>query len=178
MNAKSLIATTLLLAAPLAAHGGHPTAPLASASIAKADGNPAGIAEIRANGHGSAGGLVLHVYVTGMPPGVHGMHIHAVGKCEGPAFASAGGHLNPDGHMHGMYNLKGPHLGDLPNLVVDAAGNSDVTVPLHGDRERLMGALFGPEGSSLVIHAKVDDYQTDPSGNSGARIACGVLRKG
>ncbi len=110
------------------------------------------------------------------PPGTHGIHIHTVGKCAGPDFATAGGHLNPGPKMHGKDNPMGPHAGDLLNFDVDADGKSHAT--LMADHVTLTdgpASLFHTGGTALVIHAMPDDYKTDPSGNSGARIACGVI---
>ncbi len=106
----------------------------------------------------------------------HGFHIHAVGKCEPPAFTSAGAHLNPYGKKHGHKNPDGAHAGDLPNLTVgaDGTGSIDVTaagVTLTAGR----ASLLQPGGASLVLHANPDDEKTDPAGNSGARIVCGVI---
>ena len=114
-----------------------------------------------------------------LPPGMHGFHIHAVGVCTPPDFKSAGGHLNPTDKHHGRLNPEGPHLGDLPNLTIGANGSADTSfaVPkaLLGSGE---GSLFQAEGTALVIHADPDDYRTDPSGNSGDRIACAVVERG
>ncbi|MGH9714218.1 MAG: superoxide dismutase family protein [Candidatus Acidiferrales bacterium] len=126
----------------------------------------------------SAGGVHIDLNVSELPPGVHGIHIHAVGKCEGPDFKTAGGHFNPTMKMHGKDNPAGPHAGDLLNIVVGEKGKSkaslaDASVTL-GDGPN---SLFHEGGTALVIHEKEDDYKTDPSGNSGARIACGVIEK-
>jgi superoxide dismutase, Cu-Zn family len=121
-------------------------------------------------------GLKLTVTVSGMTPGKnHGAHLHAVGKCEGPAFASAGPHLNPGARQHGSANPAGSHLGDLPNLTISNDGKGKLEFRLIGKPARLIAELFDADGSALVIHVDADDYRTDPSGNSGARIACGVL---
>jgi Cu-Zn family superoxide dismutase len=121
-------------------------------------------------------GVLVHVQLAGLPPGPHGFHVHAVGKCE-PPFATAGGHFNPDAHHHGMMN-PGFHAGDLPNLYVAADGTvtaeAFTTFVSLGDGPT---GLFGPAGTALVVHAGPDDYKTDPSGNSGDRIACGVIVK-
>jgi superoxide dismutase, Cu-Zn family len=126
----------------------------------------------------TSGGVQIDVSVSQLAPGTHGIHIHSVGKCEGPAFASAGGHFNPGMKKHGKDNPEGPHAGDLANLEVGADGtgkasfvNSGVTL---GDG---LTSLFHEGGTTLVIHEKADDYKTDPAGNSGARIACGVIQK-
>jgi superoxide dismutase, Cu-Zn family len=126
----------------------------------------------------TSAGVRIDVNVSQLPPGAHGMHVHTVGKCEAPAFASAGGHLNPDAKKHGKDNPDGPHAGDLPNIEVGPDGTAktsfvDARVTL-GDGPN---SLFHEGGTALVIHEKSDDYKTDPSGNSGARIACGVIQK-
>ena len=123
-----------------------------------------------------SGGVKIVVQVSGMKPGEHGFHIHAVGKCEPPAFTSAGAHFNPYGKKHGHKNPEGAHAGDLPNLTVgaDGTGSIDVTaarVTLTPAR----ASLLQPGGTSLVIHADPDDEKTDPAGNSGARLVCGVI---
>ena len=121
----------------------------------------------------------LEVSVSQLAPREHGFHVHAVGVCTPPDFKSAGGHLNPGDKHHGRLNPEGPHLGDLPNLMVGADGSADTTFTVP---EALLGAgegsLFQSEGTALVIHAEPDDYRTDPSGNSGDRIACAVIERG
>lgn len=109
----------------------------------------------------------------GLPPGVHGVHVHMVGSCEGPAFTSAGAHWNPTDKMHGTDNPQGPHLGDLNNLTV--AADSTVTVQITTHEGARAKALMDSDGASVVVHAAADDNHTDPSGNSGDRIACGVI---
>jgi Cu-Zn family superoxide dismutase len=101
-----------------------------------------------------------------------------VGSCEGPAFTSAGGHLNPGARQHGTLNPAGSHTGDLPNLTVTSNGTGTLSAELSGTKAELEAALFDADGTALVIHAAADDYKTDPTGNSGARIACGVLKRG
>ena len=116
-----------------------------------------------------SGGTYIRVEVQGLQPGEHGLHLHAVGKCEGPSFQSAGAHWNPAGKQHGHLNPQGAHLGDLPNLTVSANGHGRLVFLVKGQ------VSGDADGTSLVIHAKPDDYRTDPSGNSGDRIACAVL---
>jgi Cu-Zn family superoxide dismutase len=123
-----------------------------------------------------ARGIEVRVQAAGLPPGHYGVHLHAVGRCEGPAFASAGPHWNPTGRQHGSLNPAGHHLGDLPNLDVDAQGAGRLEFAIAGASTSGAEGVFDADGTSLVIHAAADDYRTDPSGNSGARIACGVLR--
>jgi Cu-Zn family superoxide dismutase len=123
----------------------------------------------------TAGGVSFRISASGLPHGIHGLHVHAVGRCDPPDFASAGGHWNPAGKKHGMNNPAGPHAGDLPNVEVAANGVLTATVTLPG---ATMASLLDADGAALVLHAGPDDYATDPSGNSGARIACAVIQPG
>ncbi|HEX5868952.1 MAG TPA: superoxide dismutase family protein, partial [Longimicrobium sp.] len=113
----------------------------------------------------------------GLPAGVHGVHIHQTGLCDAPDFTTAGGHFNPTSRQHGTQNPNGPHAGDLPNLTVDANGQGMMNGTAMGVTMVGGGAnsVRKPGGTALVVHATADDYRTDPSGNSGARIACGVI---
>ena len=146
---------------------------LASTELKLADGQPAGTARVVSNGQE----VRLIADVTSVSPGEHGIHLHAVGQCEAPAFTSAGGHLNPEGKQHGTENPAGSHLGDLPNITADEAGNGSISIVLHSTREQLLNFLFDSDGTAVVVHAGPDDYKTDPAGNSGGRIACGVLAR-
>jgi superoxide dismutase, Cu-Zn family len=123
-----------------------------------------------------AGGVEVTLNVHDLPPGVHGVHVHDVGRCDPPGFTSAGGHFNPDGKQHGLENPNGPHNGDLPDFTVAADGSG----ALIAENPRLQGLgegqnLFAGDGVALVVHAGPDDQKTDPSGDSGVRIACGVM---
>ena len=118
------------------------------------------------------GGLTVTIEAAGLTPGKHGVHVHMVGKCEAPDFASAGGHWNPTAHQHGSMNPAGPHAGDLPNLVAGADGKARLSFRLAGGTYE---GLLDQDGSAMVIHAGEDDLRTDPSGNSGGRFACGVF---
>lgn len=123
----------------------------------------------------ATGILHVNVQVRGLPEGLHGIHIHAVGQCS-PTFAAAGGHHNPLGHDHGLDSLTGAHAGDLPNLIVNGAGNGHLDVT--SDRATLSAgptSIFDLDGSALVIHFGEDDQVTNPTGKSGGRIACGVI---
>jgi Cu-Zn family superoxide dismutase len=121
-------------------------------------------------------GVKTEVEVNGLSKGEHGLHVHAVGRCEPPDFETAGGHFNPNQRKHGLLNQAGPHAGDLPNLVVSSALTKatfySTYISLHKNSPN---SLDRKEGSSLIIHAASDDLVSDPSGNSGARIACAVL---
>ncbi|MGH6615043.1 superoxide dismutase family protein [Sphingomonas sp.] len=119
-----------------------------------------------------AGGLRFTIDAKAMPPGTHGAHVHTTGLCEGPDFTSAGGHWNPTGMKHGSMNPQGPHEGDLPNLIIGTDGRGTLGITIPG---ATMAGLLDGDGSALVVHAAADDLMTDPSGNSGARIACGVF---
>lgn len=125
----------------------------------------------------AAGGVVINLEVNGLSPGLHAVHVHAVGKCEGPAFTSAGGHFNPAQRKHGLKSPDGPHAGDLPNMFVakDGSGRFEVLTDQITLRAGERAAVFDSDGSALVIHAGVDDYTTDPTGNAGDRLACGVI---
>ncbi|HEU4960164.1 MAG TPA: superoxide dismutase family protein [Sphingomonas sp.] len=121
------------------------------------------------------GGLRITLEVHGLPPGDHGAHVHTVGRCDPPGFDSAGGHWNPLGAHHGTLNPAGPHMGDLPNLVVAPDGRGALGVNVPG---ATMAGLLDADGSAIVVHAGRDDMMSDPSGNSGGRIACGVFAAG
>jgi Cu-Zn family superoxide dismutase len=146
--------------------------PSATADLIDARGERVGTAVLTE----TAGKVRVVVEVRGLTPGPHGIHIHAVGKCEPPAFTSAGGHYNPLGARHGLESAQGAHAGDLPNLVADATGRAryDVTTTLVTVSDGLVSIVDG-DGSALVIHEREDDQKTDPTGNSGGRVACGVL---
>jgi Cu-Zn family superoxide dismutase len=123
-----------------------------------------------------AQGVRIALEVEKLPPGPHGFHIHAVGKCDPPDFMSAGGHFNPEGRKHGLKNPEGPHVGDLPNVVVGVDGTARArTVAPRVTLGAGPNSLFQPAGTALVIHAGPDDDVTDPAGNSGDRIGCGVI---
>lgn len=122
-------------------------------------------------------GVEIAVRVTGLTPGEHGFHVHETGRCDAPSFESAGGHYSPEARQHGLQNPQGPHAGDLPGLRANEAGVADTVFTV--DRLTLdagSGAsLLQPGGLALMVHADPDDNRTDPSGNSGARVACAVI---
>ena len=122
-------------------------------------------------------GVRIRVEAAGLRPGTYGAHVHSIGRCDPPAFESAGPHWNPTSRAHGRDNPQGQHLGDLPNLVVgtEGSGSFEFTIPsaeVAGGQLPMLDA----DGAAIVIHAQADDYRTDPSGNSGGRIACGIFR--
>jgi Cu-Zn family superoxide dismutase len=144
----------------------------AKAVLKDASGKPVGAVDLVETPHG----VLLKVALKGAVPGEHAFHIHAVGKCE-PPFTSAGGHFNPDHKKHGLEAPEGAHAGDMPNLHVPAGGELSVEV-LNGGVTLAKGkpsSVFDADGSAIVIHAGVDDYKSDPAGNAGDRIACGVI---
>jgi Cu-Zn family superoxide dismutase len=150
------------------------TAATAKADLANSKGEHVGTAKLKE----TAQGVRLALEVANLPPGVHGFHLHAVGKCEAPDFKSAGGHFNPEGKQHGLENPAGHHAGDLQNLTVNAQGKAEVKVVVTGvTLGEGANSLFHPQGTAIVIHASPDDMKTDPAGNAGARIACGVITK-
>ena len=144
----------------------------APAALIQADGTPAGSVTLKQDPNG----VSVTIAAGGLPQGVHGVHLHAVGKCEGPKFESAGAHWNPTNRQHGRDNPEGAHLGDLANLSIGADGSGESIFSIGAARlSEGTNAIMDADGTSLVIHARPDDYKTDPSGNSGDRIACAVL---
>lgn len=145
----------------------------ARVALADAGGRNVASAELDAE----SGGVRVRLATTAMAPGTYGAHVHMIGRCDAPDFASAGAHWNPTGAQHGRDNPAGAHLGDLPNLLVGTDGRGSVELLVAGAN---LGSgprgMLDADGSALVIHAAADDYRTDPSGNSGARIACGLVR--
>lgn len=127
----------------------------------------------------SGGGVNVSITITKLPPGQHGWHIHAVGKCDPPNFMSAGAHFNPENKQHGAQNPQGAHAGDLGSLAVgsDGKGSAQFVAKAVILQEGKPNSLITPDGTALVIHASPDDEKTDPTGNSGARIACGIIKK-
>ncbi len=146
----------------------------ATAEIKDAKGQKAGDAKFKE----TSGGVLMSVKVLNLSPSVRAIHIHEAGKCEAPDFKTAGGHFNPEKKQHGMENPAGHHAGDLPNLTVDKKGKGTFQSTVKGVTLDGEGAnsLFHAGGTSVVIHEKADDMKTDPAGNAGARIACGVIQ--
>jgi Cu-Zn family superoxide dismutase len=175
MRATLVLVGGLLLVGCAMVEGLRDRGPRARADLQDARGQNVGTATFT-----EAGGRVrLVVEARGLAPGKHGIHVHAVGRCEAPGFTSAGDHFNPLGAKHGLEAPDGAHAGDLPNLEADAGGNAryEATIGRVTLRDG-RASLFDADGSALVIHAKEDDQRTDPSGNSGDRVACGVITRG
>jgi superoxide dismutase, Cu-Zn family len=163
-------------AAVLAACGGSRTepatvAPTRTASMVDSTGRSIGSASLLS----SSRGPLLVLKLTGVAPGTHGLHLHQTGRCDPPGFESAGPHVNPFRREHGPRNPAGPHAGDLPNVRASGPGVIDTTLVLPRSVLGADVAGAGAPARAIVLHARADDLMTDPSGNSGARIACGVL---
>jgi Cu-Zn family superoxide dismutase len=144
----------------------------ATAELKDKDGKSVGTASFTEAGNG----VRVRVEVKGLSAGLHAVHIHAVGKCEAPAFTSAGGHFNPAQKKHGYKSPDGAHAGDLPNMLVakDGSGRFEALTDAVTLRSGA-NSVFDADGSALVVHAGVDDHTTDPTGNAGDRAACGVI---
>ena len=167
-----------LAAAGCATDGRQPEPePAAAVIAAQADvRDPGGRTLARASATQVGDALRIRVEAAGLAPGIYGAHVHTTGRCDAPSFESAGPHWNPANRQHGRDNPRGQHMGDLPNLLVgtDGRGSFEFTIPgasLAGGGRRMLDG----DGSALVLHARADDYRSEPSGNSGARIACGVF---
>ncbi|HEY7648042.1 MAG TPA: superoxide dismutase family protein [Methylomirabilota bacterium] len=127
---------------------------------------------------GLSDGVRIVMEVRGLPPGLKAVHIHERGRCDPPAFTSAGDHFNPGKTQHGLQNPAGPHAGDLPNIQIDEDGNGRLeTMTPRVTLSSGPTSILDDDGSALVVHGAPDDFKTDPTGNSGARIACGVITR-
>lgn len=162
----------LMAAAAVSLAGASVQAQTAKAALKDAAGKDVGTVQLVQTPHG----VLLKMTLKGVPAGERAFHIHAVGKCE-PPFTSAGGHFNPASKKHGMEAKDGAHAGDMPNLFIPASGELTVEVANHMITlvKGQANSVFDADGSAIVIHAGVDDYKTDPTGNAGDRIVCGVI---
>ncbi|HZO99894.1 MAG TPA: superoxide dismutase family protein [Terriglobia bacterium] len=173
MKYATLLSVLILASCTLMAAEKSPKS--AKAELRNAEGQPVGTATLKP----AATGVRINLRVFNLPPGTHAFHIHAVGKCDPPDFKTAGGHFNPENKKHGLKNPEGPHAGDMPNITVNKQGKGSATVV--NPRVTLgegANSLFHEGGTALVIHEKADDDMTDPAGNAGNRIACGVIEAG
>jgi Cu-Zn family superoxide dismutase len=169
MKIQSISVATLFVAGVLCA------APAVKVNLKNSKGEPVGTATIT---DAKKGGELVHLKLKGLPPGEHAAHIHVNAKCDGPDFTSAGGHFNPEMKKHGLDSEFGPHAGDMANFTAGKKGKADITlVNMHVNLGTDNHSVFSNGGTALVIHAMKDDMKTDPAGNAGMRIACGVITK-
>ena len=168
---KSACIASLIIAVAASDAMALPVARHANADIVDGQGQTRGKAMLVQH----KDGIHVDVRAVGLPAGVHAVHIHAVGTCTGPDFKSAGGHWNPAMRQHGHDNPMGAHMGDMPNMSVAPDGAGRLRTVVKGASLGGEGGLLDADGASIVVHADPDDYKTDPTGNAGARLACGLI---
>ena len=150
----------------------------AAAEVAQADVlNRSGEQVGTANFYSLAGEITVNVAFSDMTPGLKAVHLHTTGDCSAADFTSAGGHLNPAGREHGTMNPRGAHLGDLPNVTIGENGMGTLSALLEGTTDAIMGEIFDADGTAIVVHEGPDDYRSDPAGDAGSRVACGVVER-
>lgn len=169
---KHAICSIFAVGAALTLAASPASAQSAKAAMKDADGNDVGVVELMQTPHG----VLLTARLNGIPAGVHAFHVHAVGQCE-PPFTSAEGHFNPEEKKHGLLSEDGHHAGDMPNIHVPEGGALTIEImneeiSLERDEDE---SVFDDDGSAIVIHGGADDYKSDPAGDAGPRIACGVI---
>ena len=169
----AILASMGLIAAAAAAGAESQNMLGGTAKMADADGNSVGVVTFNEPIDGQ--GVIVEANLVNLPAGTHAIHVHETGTCDAPDFKSAGGHFNPDDKKHGIMNPDGMHAGDLPNLFVPESG--EIHQEMFATNLTLDDALFDDDGAAVVIHAGADDYKTDPAGDAGGRIACGVIEK-
>ena len=178
LRTLSIFAALVALAFAAVAQDSNSSKPVKKTTVALKDakGNSVGTATIKSSGRG----VQIDLNVKNLPPGDHGLHFHQTAKCDPPDFKSAGPHFNPDNKQHGFLNPQGHHNGDMANFPVGSNGKANVALK---DPDVVLGtgtepnSLFANGGTALMIHTSPDDMKTDPSGNAGDRIACGVITK-
>lgn len=176
-------AVSVAIVVSLAGHGGPPSAapgadqvrpPDATATLVDESGDEIGVAELRGTADGS---VLVRLRLTDAPPGDHAFHVHETGRCE-PDFSAAGGHYAPRENDHGFLHEGGPHAGDLPNLHIgeDGALELEVLAPHLAVEKGAEASVFDEDGSAFILHDGADDYASQPSGDAGPEVACGVIR--
>ena len=175
MRTIGIIAATLALTGCSMFGGGSDPAPVTRARVELRNASGTSLGQVTLDK--ATGGVLMTATLSGLPPGTHGFHFHAIGQCT-PTFEAAGEHFNPTKKQHGLRNPAGPHAGDLPNLNVPESGTVRIEMVASGVA---LGSgknnLLDGDGSALVIHNFADDNVTDPAGNSGTRVACGVVQR-